>query len=178
MKAVGKTKEKMKDLRVADAVSEVWNIFKRCNKYVDETAPWVLAKDEGKKDRLDTVLYNLTEAITIGASLLYSFMAIKEFQARNNEVVDGFLGPGTRAALNNPKAQAFGLVLGDTSDTVTQVQKLLSKWGYLTADSVTGYYGDATQQAVKDFQDRNGLSSDGSVGSATMRSAAARRRAR
>jgi methionyl-tRNA synthetase len=74
MKAVGKTKEKMKDLRVADAVSEVWNIFKRCNKYVDETAPWVLAKDEGKKDRLDTVLYNLTEAITIGASLLYSFM--------------------------------------------------------------------------------------------------------
>jgi len=99
---------------------------------------------------------------------LGTVMAIKEFQARNNEVVDGFLGPGTRAALNNPKAQAFGLVLGDTSDTVTQVQKLLSKWGYLTADSVTGYYGDATQQAVKDFQDRNGLSSDGSVGSATM----------
>jgi len=99
---------------------------------------------------------------------LGTVMAIKEFQSRNNQVVDGYLGPGTREALNNPNAQAFGLVLGDQSDTVTKVQQLLSKWGYLSAGSATGYYGDATQQAVKDFQKRNGLAADGSVGAATM----------
>ena len=69
-----KISAKMDVLRVADALTELWNIFKRCNKYIDETTPWVLAKDEAKKDRLAMVLYNLTEAITIGASLLSSFM--------------------------------------------------------------------------------------------------------
>ena len=71
---VKKISAKMDVLRVADALTELWNIFKRCNKYIDETTPWVLAKDEAKKDRLAMVLYNLTEAITIGASLLSSFM--------------------------------------------------------------------------------------------------------
>ncbi len=71
---VKKITAKMDVLRVADALTELWNIFKRCNKYIDETTPWVLAKDEAKKDRLAVVLYNLTEAITIGASLLSSFM--------------------------------------------------------------------------------------------------------
>ena len=66
--------EKMQTLHVADAITELWNLFKRCNKYIDETEPWVLAKDEEKQDRLKTVLYNLTEAITIGASLLKPFM--------------------------------------------------------------------------------------------------------
>ena len=65
---------KMADLRVADAITEIFNLFKRCNKYIDETEPWVLGKDEAKKDRLSTVLYNLVEAITIGASLLEAFM--------------------------------------------------------------------------------------------------------
>ena len=65
---------KMNELRVADAITEIFNIFRRCNKYIDETMPWVLAKDEAKKERLKTVLYNLTEGITIGASLLHSFM--------------------------------------------------------------------------------------------------------
>ena len=64
----------MNKLRVADAITEIFNIFRRSNKYIDETTPWTLAKDEAKKDRLATVLYNLTEAITIGASLLFSFM--------------------------------------------------------------------------------------------------------
>ena len=59
---------------MADAMTEIFNIFRRCNKYIDETTPWTLAKDESQKDRLATVLYNLTEAIAIGASLLYSFM--------------------------------------------------------------------------------------------------------
>ena len=71
---VKKVDAKMEQLRVADAISEIFNIFRRCNKYIDETTPWTLAKDEGKKDRLAAVLYNLTEAITIGASLLEAFM--------------------------------------------------------------------------------------------------------
>ncbi len=72
--AVKKTEAKMDELRVADAIGEIFNIFRRCNKYIDETMPWALAKDETKRDRLATVLYNLVEAITIGASLLESFM--------------------------------------------------------------------------------------------------------
>lgn len=65
---------KMENLRVADAMTEIFTLFKRCNKYIDETEPWVLAKDEAKKDRLATVLYNLVESITIGASLLEPYM--------------------------------------------------------------------------------------------------------
>ena len=95
-------------------------------------------------------------------------MAIREFQSRNDLVVDGYLGPGTRDALNSDNAQPFGLVLGDQSETVSQVQKLLNKWGYLDADLITGYYGDATKRAVVDFQKRNDLSADGSVGAQTM----------
>ncbi len=65
---------RMNDLRVADAMTEIFNLFKRCNKYIDETAPWVLAKDEAKKDRLETVLYNLIESISSGAILIEPFM--------------------------------------------------------------------------------------------------------
>ena len=71
---VSRVEAKMQNLRVADAITEVFALFKRCNKYIDETMPWVLAKDENKQDRLATVLYNLVESITIGASLLKSFM--------------------------------------------------------------------------------------------------------
>ena len=71
---VKKINDKMDQLRVADAITEIFNIFRRCNKYIDETMPWAMAKDEAKKDRLATVLYNLVEAITIGASLLEAFM--------------------------------------------------------------------------------------------------------
>ena len=74
LEAVKKVDAKMDQLRVADAITEIFGIFRRSNKYIDETTPWALAKDEAKKDRLATVLYNLTEAITIGASLLASFM--------------------------------------------------------------------------------------------------------
>ena len=66
--------KKMEDLKVADAISEIFVLFKRCNKYIDETMPWALAKDEAKKDRLATVLYNLVEGINMGASLLAPFM--------------------------------------------------------------------------------------------------------
>ena len=66
--------EKMDKLRVADAITEIFNLFKRCNNYIDETMPWVLAKDEAQKDRLETVLYNLIDSISKGAELLSSFM--------------------------------------------------------------------------------------------------------
>ena len=69
-----KVEAKMNELRVADALTEIFNLFKRCNKYIDETAPWVLAKDEANKDRLATVLYNLTEGIMMGASMLQPFL--------------------------------------------------------------------------------------------------------
>ena len=72
--AQAKVQDKMDKLRVADAISEVFAVFRRCNKYIDETMPWALAKDEAQRDRLAEVLYNLTEAITIGASLLHSFL--------------------------------------------------------------------------------------------------------
>ena len=65
---------KMKELRVADAITEIFNLFKRCNKYIDETMPWALAKEEDKKDRLETVLWNLIQSISEGAKLLESFM--------------------------------------------------------------------------------------------------------
>ena len=72
--ASAKVQAKMDDLRVADAITEVFTVFKRCNKYIDETMPWALAKDETKKDRLATVLYNLVEGISIGTTLLEAFM--------------------------------------------------------------------------------------------------------
>ena len=83
-----KVNQNMDKLRVADAVTEIWNLFKRCNKYIDETMPWVLAKEEDKKGRLNTVLYNLVESITIGASLLEPFMpdtSAKILQQLNTE---------------------------------------------------------------------------------------------
>ncbi len=70
----GKVEAKMDELRVADALTEIFTLFKRCNKYIDETEPWVLGRDESKKDRLSTVLYNLVESISIGAALLDPYM--------------------------------------------------------------------------------------------------------
>ena len=72
--AVGRVAAKMKELRVADAITEIFSVFRRCNKYIDETAPWVLAKDEANQARLQTVMYNLVESISIGATLLEPFM--------------------------------------------------------------------------------------------------------
>lgn len=93
-----KVATKMEDLRVADAITEIFTLFKRCNKYIDETMPWVLAKDEAKKERLAEVLYNLVEGICIGATLLESFMPtttekiLAQLNApkRNYEELDSF----------------------------------------------------------------------------------------
>ena len=98
LEAPAKVAAKMKDLRVADAITEIFSVFKRCNKYIDETMPWALAKDEAKQDRLAEVLYNLTEAISIGACLLEPFMpetsekilSQLNAQARSFEQLDRF----------------------------------------------------------------------------------------
>lgn len=89
--AYEKTEKKMEDLRAADCLTEIFAVFKRLNKYIDETEPWVLARDEAKKDRLATVLYNLIEGINMGASLLYPFMpstAEKIAQMLNTQLRD------------------------------------------------------------------------------------------
>ena len=87
-----KVESKMAELRVADALTEIFNLFKRCNKYIDETEPWALAKDEAKRDRLATVLYNLVEGISIGAGLLEPFMpeTTQRIMKQLNSAVRGF----------------------------------------------------------------------------------------
>lgn len=94
--------------------------------------------------------------------------AVMEFQSRNDQIVDGYLGPDTRIALDSSDAKPFGLRLGDRSDSVTQAQKRLVHYNYLPSQYVTGYYGDLTKNAVIKFQECNGLTADGTVGKATM----------
>jgi len=103
--SVEKVEKKMSELRVADAITEIWTLFKRCNKYIDETTPWILAKEEDKKARLQTVLYNLTESISIGASLLYSFMP-----ETSEKILDMF-GTNKRSLEDMNK---FGLLMSGT----------------------------------------------------------------
>ena len=91
-------------------------------------------------------------------------MAVKQFQSRNDQVVDGYLGPSTRLALNSDTAVPNGLRIGDSGDTISKVQNMLSKLGYINAANVTGYYGEVTENAVKLFQRTNNLSVDGGGG--------------
>lgn len=95
-------------------------------------------------------------------------VAVKQFQSRNDLVVDGYLGPSTRITLTSSEALPNGLSLGEQGDSVTRIQQLLNKYGYLASANVTGYYGEVTEKAVKSFQSNNGLSADGSVGQMTM----------
>lgn len=95
-------------------------------------------------------------------------IAVKQFQSRNDLIVDGYLGPSTRAALGSAEAVPNGIALGDQNDNVMQIQKLLNQYGYLASANITGYFGEVTEKAVKNFQSANGLSSDGSVGVLTM----------
>lgn len=94
--------------------------------------------------------------------------AVKQFQSRNDLVVDGYLGPSTMVALNSSDAVPNGLMLGDSGDTVKRVQELLARYGYMSSGSCTGYFGEVTEAAVKSFQKNNGLSVDGNVGMKTM----------
>ena len=102
--------QKMRKLRVADAISEVFALFRRCNKYIDETTPWVLAKDEAQQDRLAEVLYNLTESITIGASLLHSFLP---------ETAEKIVAQLSTSLRDFDDLDKFGLYAGGTKVTET-----------------------------------------------------------
>ena len=102
--------QKMGKLRVADAISEVFALFRRCNKYIDETTPWVLAKDEAQQDRLAEVLYNLTESITIGASLLHSFLP---------ETAEKIVAQLSTSLRDFDDLDKFGLYAGGTKVTET-----------------------------------------------------------
>ncbi|MCQ2499957.1 MAG: methionine--tRNA ligase [Lachnospiraceae bacterium] len=125
-----KVAEKMDKLRVADSLTEIFNLFKRCNKYIDETMPWALAKDEAQQDRLSTVLYNLVEAITIGASILESFMPetteriLKQLntEKRDYEVMDQFgLYPSGNKVTDTPEILFARLKM---EDVMVEVEKL------------------------------------------------------
>lgn len=116
--------------------------------------------------RLKTLGYLTTEPD--GTYGLDTSIAVKQFQSKNDLVVDGYLGPTTRLTLNGSEAIPNGLTLGDQGDNVQRVQQLLNKYGYLSSANTTGYFGEVTEQAVKKFQSNNGLSSDGSVGMLTM----------
>lgn len=118
------------------------------------------------QERLKTLGYLMT--VPDGAFGQDTADAIKQFQSRNDLIVDGYLGPSTRAVLNSSEAIPNGLRLGDESDMVKKVQTLLSKYGYLNAGNATGYYGEITEKAVKNFQERNNLSPDGTVGAQTL----------
>lgn len=113
---VEKVVKKMSELRVADAITEIWTLFKRCNKYIDETTPWILAKEEDKKERLQTVLYNLSESIAIGASLLHSFMP------ETSEKILEYFGTNKRSLEDMNK---FGLLMSGT--TVSKDPEILFK---------------------------------------------------
>ncbi|MDO4616394.1 MAG: methionine--tRNA ligase [Lachnospiraceae bacterium] len=126
-----KVVEKMDQLRVADALTEIFNLFKRCNKYIDETMPWALAKDEAQQDRLSTVLYNLTEAITIGASMLESFMPetteriLKQLntEKRDYEQLDQFgLYPSGNKVTDTPEILFARLKMEDVLADVEKMQ--------------------------------------------------------
>jgi len=99
---------------------------------------------------------------------LDTVMAVKQFQSKNDQVVDGFLGPSTRMVLNSDEAVPNGLGLGDSGESIRKVQEMLGKLGYLNTANATGYYGEITENAVKLFQRTNNLSADGLVGAQTM----------
>lgn len=140
--------------------------------YSDEVKPNMLSYGEkselvlAAQQRLKLLGYMTSEPD--GAYGNDTIIAVRQFQSRNDQVVDGYLGPSTRVVLNSTDAVPNGLSMGDSGDTVEKVQNMLSKLGYLNSANTTGYYGEVTENAVKLFQRTNGLSADGSVGALTM----------
>jgi len=138
----GKVAAKMDSLRVADAISEIFALFKRCNKYIDETMPWALAKDESQKDRLSTVLYNLLNGILVGASLLEPFMpeTAQKIAQQVNASLYGF------DVLSSGDAEAIG-ALYPSGNKVTETPEIL--FARLKAEEVL-------EQVEAMFAERNG----------------------
>ena len=95
-------------------------------------------------------------------------LAVRTFQSKNDLVVDGYLGPSTRAVILSSDAKANGLVLGDQNEQVARLQSLLAKAGYLSESNATGYFGEITEAALKRFQSNNGIDADGRAGAQTF----------
>ena len=138
----GKVDEKMDKLRVADAITEIFNLFKRCNKYIDETTPWVLAKDEAKKDRLETVLAHLIESIKVGAKELASFMPETSVKILEQ------LGDGK--VTEKPEILFARLDLNEVMKKVEELHPAADNAGDSAADG--GEDGAAKEEAVIDIE--------------------------
>ena len=136
----GKVDEKMDKLRVADAITEIFNLFKRCNKYIDETTPWVLAKDEAKKDRLETVLANLIESIKTGAEEL------KPFMPDTSERIKAQLGDGK--VTEKPEILFARLDLEEVMKKVEELHPPVEEAG----DAAGGEAAEAEDAAVIDIE--------------------------
>ena len=139
-----KVAKKMEDLKVNDAISEVFNLFRRCNKYIDETEPWVLAKDEAKKDRLSEVLYNLTESIVIGASLLKPFMP---------ETADKILAELNASEREFDKLDSFGLYPSGTK--VIEKPEIL--FARMDSEEVMKQVADIQAKQKAEYERENGI---------------------
>ena len=132
---VDKVVVKADSLRIADAISEIFNLFRRANKYIDETMPWALAKDENRKQRLNDVLYNLAQAIQIGASLLDSFMP-----ATSEKILSAYAG----RARTLEECKTFAL---DESLTVTAISPLFARLDFKTLEPKIEQIRQAQMQA-------------------------------
>ncbi len=164
--AVKKTVAKMDQLRVADAITEIFGIFRRCNKYIDETMPWALAKDEDKKDRLATVLYNLVEAITIGASLLESFMPetsekiLSQLQAekRSLEQMDTFgLYPSGGKVTDKPEILFARM---DVKEVLEKAEKIQAEQAAAAAENGAADAEENQEEPVIDIEAKPEISYD------------------
>ncbi|MDO4267104.1 MAG: peptidoglycan-binding protein [Eubacteriales bacterium] len=168
------TEEAVKRMQSMNNLEEDGKVGRRTMNllYSDEVKPNLLSYGERSdvvleaQKRLKALGYMTTDPDgTFGNDTI---LAVKQFQSRNDQVVDGYLGPATRVALNSDTAVPNGLSLGDSGENITRVQSMLAKLGYLSSANATGYYGEITENAVKSFQRTNGLSADGTVGAQTM----------
>ncbi|MEE0954655.1 MAG: methionine--tRNA ligase [Eubacterium sp.] len=156
-----KVEDKMACLKVADSLTEIFNLFKRCNKYIDETAPWVLAKDEARKDRLATVLYNLVDSIVIGASLLEAYMpetsdkilAQLGAEKRDYADLDKFgLYPSGNHVTDKPEILFARMKLEDVMAAVNEKQAAQkAAAGVKEALGQGGAAGEETEEAAKEI---------------------------
>ena len=151
LRTPGKVVAKMDKLRVADAITEIFNMFKRCNKYIDETMPWALAKDPEQRDRLEQVLYNLIESISIGASLLQAFMP-----ETSKKILEQLNTPARDIA----HLDAFGLYESGTRVTSNpeilfarlDINEVLAKVEEKNAAAQVANQDEATEEAVIDVE--------------------------
>ena len=158
----GTVEEKMKGLHVADSITEIFTLFKRCNKYLDETMPWALAKEETKKDRLATVLYNRVESITIGASLLEPYMPetteqiLRQLNTQKRDYADadrfGLYESGTRVT-DKPEILFARQDLKDVMEKVEEIRAKQKGASGEAASAESGKADDASAKAGEEKQE-------------------------